>query len=465
MSDVDSNAVAGPSQSYELQDIPPRANEAVFTSRWHPRLTLYRLLVISLTAGFGLAKAILTYLGQSLGSTTLEWVFAVVICLFLYFLGLFETHAPLSAPWLFEKDYMFVCWQLLHAFKWSIPTYRSDERSIGMLIKPPHPSVTGYRILLILITTAFGSVKAILSYQGHTTSPNTLDWVFGVVIIIGMYWLGLYQMSTVQVLPALFDTDYTPVIQRFLLLSFAGGFQLGYVLIHIVGMVLATGWGYIWLHGLIDLWSAKTSGEGKDESSSPSTVPPSKYDVIAEWFFKVMWSAGACGAIGAAAVGIGFLLVHLFVVLQPALSAIVRYVRRWRGVDERDPDEERGLLAWAQDAMPQQPISLGKHQPVLQTIGRYVFKGLLAIGYIVGHAVAFILALGWTLLWLTGLRGIWSGTVTSSDDSIFYTAFFWSFRLLWSAGACAALGIGSAGCLAVLASLISPITGFGKFYR
>ncbi|TDL13660.1 hypothetical protein BD410DRAFT_846728 [Rickenella mellea] len=461
MSDVRSNAVAGPSQSYELQDIPPRANEFAFTNRWHPKLTLFRLLVITHTAGFGLAKAILTYLGQSIGPTTLEWVFAVVICLFLYFLGLFETHAPLSAPWLFEKDCMFVCWQLLHAFKWSTPTYRSDERSIGMLIKPPHPSITGYRILLVLITTTFGSIKAVLSYQGHTTSPTTLDWAFGVVIIIGLYWLGLYQMSTVQVLPALFDTDYTPVIQRFLLLSFAGGFQLGYVLIHIVGMALATGWGYIWLHGLIDLWSAKTSGEGKDESSSPPTVPPSKYDVIAEWFFKFMWSTGACAAIGAAVVGVVFLLVHLFVVLQPALSAIVRYVRRWRGEDERDPDEERGLLAWAQDAIPRQPISLMKYHPVLQ----YVRIGLLAIGYIVGHAVVFLFTMGWTLLWFTGLRGLWSGTVTSSDDSIFYKAFIWSFTLIWSTWACAAMGMGSAGCLAVLASLIAPITGFGRIYR
>lgn len=51
------------------------------TSSWHPKLTGYRLMVIVLTVGFGLSKAILTYRGESIAPTTLEWVFSVVVFL------------------------------------------------------------------------------------------------------------------------------------------------------------------------------------------------------------------------------------------------------------------------------------------------------------------------------------------------------------------------------------------------
>lgn len=40
--------------------------------------------------------------------------------------------------------------------------------------------LTGYRILVILLTAGLGVWKAKLSYQGKSTSPNTLDWLYGV---------------------------------------------------------------------------------------------------------------------------------------------------------------------------------------------------------------------------------------------------------------------------------------------
>jgi hypothetical protein len=51
------------------------------TIRWHPKLTVYRALILSLTAGFGLAKAILTYRDQMNGSITVDWVFGVLVFL------------------------------------------------------------------------------------------------------------------------------------------------------------------------------------------------------------------------------------------------------------------------------------------------------------------------------------------------------------------------------------------------
>ncbi|KIK08986.1 hypothetical protein K443DRAFT_672030 [Laccaria amethystina LaAM-08-1] len=72
----------------------------------HPKLTLYRILVIALTAGFGLWKAALSYRGESTAPTTLDWVYGVVVFLLLYWLGIYEKYALHNMPWLFEQDYL-----------------------------------------------------------------------------------------------------------------------------------------------------------------------------------------------------------------------------------------------------------------------------------------------------------------------------------------------------------------------
>ena len=47
------------------------------------------------------------------------------------------------------------------------------------------PLVTGYRLLVSLLTLIFGMSKAVLSYQGQSTAPTTVDWVFGVLVTLG----------------------------------------------------------------------------------------------------------------------------------------------------------------------------------------------------------------------------------------------------------------------------------------
>ena len=42
--------------------------------RWHPKITVYRLLVISTTISLGSAKAVETFYGKSYASTTIEWM-------------------------------------------------------------------------------------------------------------------------------------------------------------------------------------------------------------------------------------------------------------------------------------------------------------------------------------------------------------------------------------------------------
>jgi len=47
------------------------------------------------------------------------------------------------------------------------------------------PLITGYRLLVTLLTIIFGMSKAILSYRSQSAAPTTLDWVFGVVVTLG----------------------------------------------------------------------------------------------------------------------------------------------------------------------------------------------------------------------------------------------------------------------------------------
>ncbi|KAJ6625752.1 hypothetical protein B0H10DRAFT_588698 [Mycena sp. CBHHK59/15] len=75
-------------------------------------------------------------------------------------------------------------------------------------LRRSHPRLTGYRILFFISTGGFGTIKAVLSYNGHTTVPTTLDWVYGVVVVYMLYWLGLYEEECSGKLPAwMFETD------------------------------------------------------------------------------------------------------------------------------------------------------------------------------------------------------------------------------------------------------------------
>ncbi|KAJ7141345.1 hypothetical protein C8R44DRAFT_763235 [Mycena epipterygia] len=78
-----------------------------------------------------------------------------------------------------------------------------------------HPRLTGYRILFFLLTAGFGAIKAFFSYKGQTTSPTTLDWVYGVVVVSALYWLGLYEEECAGKLPRwIFETDAVDVVKE-----------------------------------------------------------------------------------------------------------------------------------------------------------------------------------------------------------------------------------------------------------
>ncbi|TDL13661.1 hypothetical protein BD410DRAFT_735048 [Rickenella mellea] len=74
--------------------------------------------------------------------------------------------------------------------------------------------LTGYRLIVILTTAGFGLSKAALSYQGKSTTPTTLEWLYGIIITVGLYWIGLYEHNSSQRLPSLFITDYAAPLRR-----------------------------------------------------------------------------------------------------------------------------------------------------------------------------------------------------------------------------------------------------------
>jgi hypothetical protein len=62
---------------FSLRNAPAQVSNS--GSRWHPKITLYRLFFISTTVCLGSAKAVETSHGKSYVSTTIEWIAGVVV--------------------------------------------------------------------------------------------------------------------------------------------------------------------------------------------------------------------------------------------------------------------------------------------------------------------------------------------------------------------------------------------------
>jgi len=107
------------------------------------------------------------------------------------------------------------------------PAYRDSENPEDRRIESDHydethftereegPSpplgvkLTGYRLLNIVLIFSIGVAKAVLTYQGKSTAPTTLDWVLGVLLAIILYWLGIYERVDLPILFWFFHRDYS----------------------------------------------------------------------------------------------------------------------------------------------------------------------------------------------------------------------------------------------------------------
>lgn len=67
-------------------------------------LTGYRLLNMTTVFSFGIAKGILTYMGQSTAPTTLDWVAGALLAVALYWIGLYEQRNAKRWEWFYKVD-------------------------------------------------------------------------------------------------------------------------------------------------------------------------------------------------------------------------------------------------------------------------------------------------------------------------------------------------------------------------
>jgi hypothetical protein len=88
---------------------------------------------------------------------------------------------PKVMPWFFETDYGVLIWTVLpHR---AAPSYRTNERKTTSRVRDrSHPPLVGYHLFVSVIVVICGASKAILTYYGDVVVPNTLDWIFVVVI-------------------------------------------------------------------------------------------------------------------------------------------------------------------------------------------------------------------------------------------------------------------------------------------
>jgi len=100
---------------------------------------------------------------------------------------------------------------------------------------------------------------------------------------------------------------------------------LGYVFLHLVPMAICIAWAYPWFLGLVAIWAYNSSEP--DPTDDKTLHPPKFIDVVFEWSFKILWSAGACAAIGAALYGFFFVLVSLAKIMQSFVTSVATYMR------------------------------------------------------------------------------------------------------------------------------------------
>ena len=171
---------------------------------WHPKLTLYRLLVIVSSGGLAAAKTATSYLNLAFASITLEWILGVVVFLLwvlsipiflalndlrwvsFYLLGAYEETNNRHLRWLFNVDYLEYFWAFLEKLTgFRRPYYITDEVDTRHETMGVDPLATGYRIIVTVLVASFGMTKSALLYGQEPVEATTVECVFGVGIVTG----------------------------------------------------------------------------------------------------------------------------------------------------------------------------------------------------------------------------------------------------------------------------------------
>ncbi|KAF9478428.1 hypothetical protein BDN70DRAFT_921893 [Pholiota conissans] len=296
------------------------------TVSWHPKLTLYRLLVITATVGLGIAKAATSYLNFTYASITLEWILGVVVVLFLHLLGTYENPKTRRLRWLFSVDYMEYLWKVLETFtSFKRPLYRSDEHDVWPVpwsVNPSRhrPPITAYRVLVTLIVSTFGVVKWALLIVGFQVEATTMECVFAVVIATCVYWLGLYEESAFRTYPSFFHVDYTD----HLVFGLRQASSIGEFFLHLLGIAFASAWFVFASWFIIRMWVTNWLRSG------------TSYTAPELWTHMLILNLMALVAISAV-FGAAVILNSMFVLYGGGTVSGVRYIARMAGYTEGLP--------------------------------------------------------------------------------------------------------------------------------
>ncbi|KAF9008387.1 hypothetical protein BDQ17DRAFT_1539559 [Cyathus striatus] len=234
---------------------------------WHPKLTVYRLLVILTTLGFGVSKAVLSYQGRTIVPITLEWFFGTGVFLLFFALDTYQPHTN-NFKWFFDLDLNYALYARISSALFNIPNppfYSTQELERRQsLIDNTRPPIRGYDLLVTVCTAVVGMSKSILAYRGMGTAVTSVDWVGGVVIGLALYWLGLYESNPIGLMPYLFTTDYSSDIKENITLS-----TPILILPHLAVIALASWWTYkctTWAIFLSHIFDGIENQEGRIEN-------------------------------------------------------------------------------------------------------------------------------------------------------------------------------------------------------
>ncbi|KAH6899378.1 hypothetical protein BKA70DRAFT_1314245 [Coprinopsis sp. MPI-PUGE-AT-0042] len=417
---------AGSSESPIELDVPPWPESSnPVTSPWHPKLTGARLLAIFATIGLGTAKAVTAYRGDTIAPVTIEWFMTIVLFIIFLIFNNVESREDARPRWLFKLDIMNLV----------------DTR---LLLKPKHPPITGYRFLVTLCVVGVGSLKAALSFKGKSTEPTTIEWVFGVIITVSFYCLGLYEASTTRVLPLLFEEDYGKQLLSISRLLFL-------VLMHFLGLAFTSRYNYLWALGARDVWS----GNPEKDPGQPTSTPIDK--LLTNVLLPMLWLSFAIIWLPIGVGGTLLLVYSLVTMLAPIAGKAgdcIPCIWPWPRREADDPNERTGLVEWIWKSLPSSNISL----QASTGLRNMLLNLLISIIYVVSHVVAFLFAGGWIGLWGFGVYEPWK---TFDDMSWFMKV---AFATLWVVPAGFAIIIGLGAMLLVLIAFFSPLWGDHLFW-
>lgn len=128
--------------------------------------------------------------------------------------------------WFFKVDFLDYLWDFLYTLAHiHRPHYTTDENNSRHILPSGHPPMTGFRLLVTSTVFIVGMTKSVLVYGNLQSEATTVECVFGVFVVTGcvactmcvrsrslfpsLYWLGLYEASSIEVYPALFHVDHS----------------------------------------------------------------------------------------------------------------------------------------------------------------------------------------------------------------------------------------------------------------